>query len=285
LFRDWYIFYLSGRAILEGTSPYAVPGFFNPIQVAWILSPTTVLPFSVWVGVMCAAAFMLVVALNKNRSHWTLLSLPFMFGLIMGSLDMFLWVPARLLGGWGLPLLTLKPQLGAFIIPLQLGVWWREKKIKELKRFAFGFVLLWGIPTIIQPAWIMNWIQAAIPSGPDRLHWAASIAGFSSVTGGDLFYLLLFALFILVLFALGSNEFYLAASFAPYIWPSDWVIASEFATWRFTLLSWALVPTGLGDNGAQFYFLLGFLIWAERNPNWVCAWTRRFGRLFRARDG
>ena len=203
----------------------------------------------------------------------------------MGSLDMFLWVPARLLGGWGLPLMTLKPQLGAFIIPLQLGIWWRERNFKELKRFVFSLALLWGIPTLLQPSWIMDWTQAAIPSGSDRLHWAASVAGFSVVTGGEMFYILLFVLIVVILFVRGSNEFYLAASFAPSIWPSDWILASEFITWRFTLLSWALVPTGIGDNGAQFYFLLGLLIWAERNPDGARAWMRRLGGLFHARGG
>lgn len=285
LFRDWHIFYQAAAAVREGTSPYAVGGFFNPIQVAWILSPTTVIPFSAWVGLMCAAAFLLVVVLNKKKAHWTLLSLPFIYGLFMGSLDMFLWVPARLFGGWGLSFLTLKPQLGAFIIPLQLGDWWRKKNFREIRRFALAITLLWGVPTIIQPAWIMDWIQAAVPSGSDRLHWAASIAGFSTITGGDIFYLFLFAAVILIMFVLGSNEFYLAASFAPYIWPSDWVITSEFATWRFTLLSWALVPTGIGLNGAQFYFLLGLLIWAERNPERIRAWICRAVGLFRIRSG
>lgn len=265
LFRDWFIFYLAGRAALEGKPVYTVPGFFNPIQVAWLLAPTTVLPFSTWVVVMCATSFALVVVLTRKKSHWTLLSLPFIFGLTMGTLDMFLWVPARLLGGWGLPLLTLKPQLAAFVIPLQMRVWWQERNWKEFKRFGLVTAWLWGIPILLRPQWIGEWLRAASISIPDRLHWAASIAGFSTVTGGEWFYFVLFAIVLAILLIRGRNEFYLAASFAPFIWPSDWIITTEFITWRFTVLSWLLVPTGIGVNGAQFYSLLGILIWIEQN--------------------
>ncbi|MFO3797871.1 MAG: hypothetical protein ACK8QZ_11425 [Anaerolineales bacterium] len=265
LFRDWFIFYLAGRAVLDGQPVYTVPGFFNPIQVAWLLAPTTILPFSTWVIVMCAASFALVVILSRKKSHWTLLSLPFIFGMAMGTLDMFLWTPARLLGGWGLPLLTLKPQLAAFIIPLQMRAWWQERNWKEFKRFAAVTALLWGIPILLQPGWVAEWLHAAASSAPDRLHWAASIAGFSAVTGGDWFYFALFAIVLLLLLRRGRNEYYLAASFAPFIWPSDWLIATEFATWRVTILSWLLVPTGLSENGAQFYLFLGVVIWTEQN--------------------
>jgi len=280
LFRDWYIFFQAGKAIQEGISPYLVEGFINPIQTAYLLSFTTFFPFTVWVAIMCGAAFILIIVLNKKKSHWTLLSLPFIFGLSMGSLDVFFWVPARLLGGWGLPLLTLKPQIGVYVIPLQLGIWLRNRNFKEIRHFAIGFGLLWGIPTLVQPKWVVEWLRA-LPGLDERMHWAASLAGFSALTGGELFYILIFIAITMILLFRGSNNFYLAASFSPSIWPSDWIIASEFISWRFTILSWILVFTGLSQNGAQFYFLLGFLVWAEQHPERLRNWLAKARNLFR----
>lgn len=272
LFRDWYIFYVAGQSLHAGISPFLVEGYFNPIQVAWLISFTTWIPFSIWAPLMIALSFLCVVLLAKKRSHWVLLSLPFIFGMTMGSLDLFLLVPARFLGGWGLSLLTLKPQLGMLLIPIQLMDWWQKKKYRDILNFFTATVLLWGIPTLINPTWLQEWWNA-LPPIRSRMDSAASISGFVALTGGAWVYILLFGIvFGLVLFK-RSQAFYLIAAFSPSIWPSDWVITYEFITWRFTLLSWLLIFTGVSKNGAQFFFLLGLLIWLEQNPD---TWKRFF---------
>jgi hypothetical protein len=268
IFRDWYIFYAAGQAVSMGISPYKVEGFINPIQVAWLLSFTSWLPFSVWVPIMISLSFIAIVFLAKKRSHWILLSLPFIFGITMGSLDAFLWVPARLLGGLGLSLLTLKPQLGLLLIPMQLLEWWRKKNWREISAFFIASIVMWGIPTLIQPHWIKDWLTA-LPPMSTRTTDSASVAGFSALTGHEWFYVALFAIVLVILLFYKSQDFYLAAMFSPSIWPSDWIICAEFATWRFTLVSWLLVPTGLTTNGAQFYWLLGALVWFEQHPDSV----------------
>lgn len=252
----------------NGISPYEVEGYLNPIQVAWLISFTTKIPFAIWVPIMICLAFLLIVLLAKRRSHWILLSLPFIFGMSMGSVDAFLWVPARLLGGWGLSLLTLKPQLGILWIPLQLLAWWCEKNWRDIIYFSIASLVLWGAPTLIQPGWIQDWL-AALPPISARMSGAASIAGFSALTGAEWVYIALFMVVLVVLMARKSKSFYAAAMFSPSIWPSDWIICAEFATWKFTLLSWALVPTGLSINGAQFYWMLGLLVWLEQHPEIV----------------
>jgi hypothetical protein len=277
LFRDWYIFYSAGEAVNHNISPYHVEGFINPIQVAWLLSFTTRIPFTVWVPLMISVSFLLIVLLARRRSHWILLSLPFVFGMAMGSLDAFLWVPARLLGGWGLSLLTLKPQLGVLWIPLQLLAWWREKNWRDIIYFSIASLVLWGVPTLIQPGWIKDWL-AALPSISTRMSGAASFAGFSALTGFEWIYIALFMVVLIVLMVRKSKSFYVAAMFSPSIWPSDWMICAEFATWKFALLSWALVPTGLSVNGAQFYWMLGLLVWLEQNPEVIRKLRERIKR-------
>ncbi len=266
LFRDWMIFYQAGRYVRDGLSPYQVEGFFNPIQVAWLLSWTTWLPFQVWVYGMIGLSFILLVVLLKKRAHWALLSLPFIFGMSMGSLDVLLWVPARLLGGWGLSLLTLKPQLALLVIPLQLSAWWRSGRRKEIERFFIATLIVWGVPTLLHPAWLPAWLRAVFTVDQRvRIHWAASLAGFSALTGYEGLYIALFFLVLLVFTLRGDDRYYLVAMFSPFFWPSDWILTAEYISWRFTLLSWLLVPTGLSPNGAQLYFLLGLLSAWEQN--------------------
>lgn len=282
LFRDWYIFYRAGQALSEGISPFRVEGFFNPIQVAWILSFTTWVPFSIWAPLMIVISFLLLVALARKRSHWILLSLPFIFGMIMGSLDAFLWVPARLFGGWGLALLTLKPQLGIILIPIQLLNWWCEDKRRDIANFLISTFLLWGIPTLIRPAWVKEWLNA-LPPLSSRMHFAASFSGFSALTGAEWIYVLLFGIVLTLILIKRSQAFYVVAAFSPSIWPSDWMIASEFVTWRFTVLSWLLIFTGLTVNGAQFFWLLGILIWLEQNPKYLqdfWKWVKSRGQFY-----
>jgi hypothetical protein len=279
MFRDWYIFYSAGRAILDGASPYGVVDYFNPIQAAWLLAPSTFLPFEIWVAVMIALSFLAVILLCRKNSHWTLLSFPFVFGMIMGSLDLFLWVPARLLGGVGLALITLKPQLAVFLVPLQLAAWWREDRKRPILAFLISAGVLWGIPILIQPGWIGEWL-GSLPSPETRLIGAATLAGFGALTGGWFFYTAAFLGVVLALLLLKKDDYYLAASFSPAFWPSDWIIAAEYISWRFVILSWLLIPTGIGLNGAQFYFLLGFLVWGERNSDQIKAWLKeRFPSL------
>ena len=283
MFRDWYIFYSAGKAVLQGKFPYSVIDYYNPIQVAWILAPTTILPFEIWVYVMIALSFIGIVALCKRKSHLTLLSFPFVFGMTMGSLDVLLWVPSRLLGGVGLSLLTLKPQLAVVVAPLQLMSWYREDQKSEVVRFFISTILLWGIPTLIHPGWFMKWVNN-LPPIETRLHGAASLAGFHALTGGSAVYLALFFVILIWLLFKKRNDYYLAASFSPSFWPSDWMIAAEHITWRFTVLSWLLVPTGIGVNGAQFYFLLGFLIWIEKDYGKIKSWLENHLQVFKKRN-
>lgn len=271
MYRDWFVFYKAGKAVLTGISPYSVKDYFNPIQAAWLLAPTTLIPFRIWVLAMIGISFIAIVVLCGKKSHWVLLSLPFIFGMTMGSLDVFLWVPARLFGGVGLSLLTLKPQLAMIFVPFQLLEWWRDKENDELFRFGISTFFLWTIPTIIHPNWITDWLNA-LPPLESRLPDAASLAGFTVITGGWRYYVAAFVVVMFLLLIIKNNSYYLAASFSPAFWPSDWIIAAEHITWRFVLLSWLLVPTGISENGAQFYFLLGILIWIEKHFEKIKSW-------------
>ena len=266
MFQDFYIFYQAGQAIAAGLSPYTVPGYFNPIQAAWLLSFTTFLPFQVWAWILVALSAAGVILLARKAAIWYLISAPFIFGAYMGMLDVLLWIPARLLGGPGLALLTLKPQLAMIYIPFRLLEWKRAGDWKQIRLFVISILALWGIPTAINPAWIRTWL-AAMPTLESRMHGAASLAGYIVIFDQPVFYVVVFALVMGVLLWKGSNTWPLAMSFSPALNPVDWVMASEFWTWRLTILSWILTFAGVGIEhfqllrGSQALFILGICIW------------------------
>lgn len=261
-FRDWRIFFDAGTAVSRGLSPFTVSGYFNPVQLAWLLQWTVWIPFPAWVVIMCllTAAAILIVA--KRNAVWYFLSLPFIFSIWMGMMDMFLWLPARLFGGAGLALLTLKPQLFALYAPFQIAAWIREKNWRQIGLCLASVILLWGIPIAIRPSLLTDWLRA-LPTLESEL-FASSIAGYSVIFGNLVFYYALFAGLVLFLLWKKSNAFYLASSFSPSFSLVDQCILAEFATWRYALLSWVLFPFGIGINGAQQFFMLGILIFIER---------------------
>lgn len=196
-FRDWRIFYDAGQAMRYGLSPFEVVGYFNPIQLAWFIRWTVWIPFPLWVAlaILCTSVAILIVA--RKNALWYFLSLPFIFSIWMGMVDMFLWLPARLFGGIGLSLLTLKPQLFALYAPFQIMAWVREKNFKQICLFIFSTFALWGIPALVYPPLITDWLHS-LPTLQDRL-FASSLAGYSIVFGSLLFYYSLFAVVMLLL--------------------------------------------------------------------------------------
>jgi hypothetical protein len=269
MFQDWYIFYQAGRAISEGISPYSVAGYFNPIQAAWLLSFTTWLPFQAWAWTMVALSFAGILIIARKRAIFYVLSAPFIFGAFMGMLDVFLWIPARLGGGLGLALLTLKPQLAMIYVPFRLMEWKRQGNIRQIVLFFTGTALLWGIPAMFSPGWVTEWIHS-LPTLTSRMHGAASFPGYIVLFDQPIFFAAIFAIVMAWFLIKGNGAYYLAAAFSPSFSPVDFVIMSEFSTWRFTVLSWALAALGVGidtmqfGRGSQALFLLGILIYFEQ---------------------
>lgn len=283
-FRDWRIFYDAGLAMRYGLSPFVVRDYVNPIQLAWVLQWTVWIPFPVWVILMCVLTSAGIVIVAKRNAVWYFLSLPFTFSIWMGMMDMFLWLPARLFGGVGLALLTLKPQLFALYAPFQIAAWIREKNWREIGALTVSLVGLWGIPTLFYPPLITDWLNA-LPTLESEL-FASSFAGYSVIFGNLIFYYALFAALMLFLLWKRSTAYYLASSFSPSFSLVDQCINAEFATWRYALLSWLLFPFGVGVNGAQQFFLLGILIFVERrHGNFAGASIRSGEAVYKDFDG
>lgn len=258
-FVDWRIFYEAAKA----SDPYSVAGYFNPIQVAWALKITTFLPFTAWAFMMVALSMLAVLLVCKKNTHWVWLSAPFVCSMTWGSLDTLLLTPAFLFGGVGLSLITMKPQIAIILIPFKLAEWWRGGKVYEIRRFFIATALLWGVPTLVQPSWITNWLHA-MPSLTEKSGRAASLASWGS---GEVWVVAMFAIMLVVMLWLilkGNNNFYLPMIFSPVVAPSYHLISMQSIGWQYCLFSWVLTLAGIWLNGPRLFFLLPlFVLWGQ----------------------
>ena len=135
---DFLAFYYAARAVLEGTSPYAVHEFIGPYLQAMLFTPLALLPLPVAYGVYLAFSLYLLWRLLRKRAVWALLSFPILFSLFVGQVDLPL---ALTIGAvpWLLPLAMIKPQVGLIMAPWLLR---RFSKQDWLRAIALGGAFL-----------------------------------------------------------------------------------------------------------------------------------------------
>ncbi|RMF74982.1 MAG: hypothetical protein D6740_01555 [Alphaproteobacteria bacterium] len=123
---DWYdVFRPAGEAILQGRSPYAVDGFYNPFWGALIAVPFAMLPEPLGRGVWFAVSFLLyaVAAVRFGARRGALaafmVSPVVVQGLHNGNVDALVLLGMGLPGAAGVWLAMLKPQISAGML-----LWW-----------------------------------------------------------------------------------------------------------------------------------------------------------------
>ena len=259
MFIDWRIFYDAGAAVLAGLSPYSVAGYYNPMVVALLLAPTTLIPFDVWVWVMIGLSAVGIITVCRKRSHWVLLSFPFIYGMSWGSLDVFLFAPSVFFGGTGLALITLKPQLAIFIVPLKLAQWYRAGDWRNIRRFVLAAGYLWTLPVLLFPKWPQEWLQS-MPKLSERSLGAASLAGLDFGAWWAVLLLACMLGVVVWLIAKRRAEFHLPMIFAPSLWASDYLTTMQSASWLTWLAGWVFALTGF----SWMFALMPLVIETER---------------------
>ena len=145
---DFDVFYAAGQAILHGQNPYVNSGFFNPIHVAWLMTPLALLPFEVAWRLYAGLAFFSVgwaiLRLFPVRVAWVAALAP--FGLLValtGNLDGWVLLGASWGSPWGVFLLLMKPQMGLFAALL---LWWKHRRNLALTVAieVVAIVSVWG---------------------------------------------------------------------------------------------------------------------------------------------
>ncbi|MFP3852850.1 MAG: hypothetical protein ACLFWD_01005 [Anaerolineales bacterium] len=123
---DWEIaFRPAALAVVNGESPYSIPGFFNPPWTIIPLIPLAVLPARIGWGLYTVIGFLilglLAIRFKANRITFALLlsSPPVLHGVLNGNLD-WLALSGLLFPRWlGLFFISMKPQIG-----IGVAVYW-----------------------------------------------------------------------------------------------------------------------------------------------------------------
>jgi hypothetical protein len=162
---DFDIFWRGGRSLLEGTSPYQVPGFYSPLPLAVLFAPLALLPLPVAYAIfVLASLWMLWKAAGSRgyRSGWALVSFPVLFTFFVGQVDLILALSAALLGPLALPFLLAKPQI-AFVAAPWLLLHSDRRKLALGTGAMLGMLLLcfW-----LRPDWVSEWL-ASTPQRAD----------------------------------------------------------------------------------------------------------------------
>ena len=87
---DFDIFWRGGRSLLEGTSPYQVPGFYSPLPLAVLFAPLALLPLPVAYAIFVLASLWMLWKAAGWRGGWALVSFPVLFTFFVGQVDLIL---------------------------------------------------------------------------------------------------------------------------------------------------------------------------------------------------
>lgn len=139
-----------GQALLNGTYlpryPLPTQGFF--VVLALLSRPVDI-------ALIVGLSFLALLHIFKRRAPLWCMYAPILQGLVTGNLDVLaLWLLVRA-SPVSLALLTLKPQLFLFALPVLI------QRREIWKPFALWTALLWIPPTLIYPQWIGQFITGA----------------------------------------------------------------------------------------------------------------------------
>jgi hypothetical protein len=152
---DFLIFYFSGRAVWEGTSPYLVDGFISPYPLAVLFAPLALLTVSDAYVLYLAVNLFLLWKTMRRRMIWALLAFPVLFTLYVGQIDMVLALGIGLVP-WLLPLAIVKPQVGFVLAPWIVR---RYSRLDWWKAAGVGGAFL-ALCFIMRPTWVGEWLAA-----------------------------------------------------------------------------------------------------------------------------
>jgi hypothetical protein len=163
---DFLVFWGIARAILQGNSPYSIPGSFYPPATSYLFTPLALVPPEISfiaMTLLSCAAFATVI--KKPADLVWLLFWPVGQVLYSGQTSL-LFVPLialiasqdRRVSAIGAALLTLKPQIAIIILPWYVVRW----VIDDRRRLAYFIsascaVHLW--PLLIRPGIFIEWFN------------------------------------------------------------------------------------------------------------------------------
>ncbi len=244
------LFYLVGLIIPTGFdwNVSFSKGIVPPIWTPWIAVILKVLNWPL----LIALTLLAVVIRTRlyTRSPWpvalAILSLPTLWVLFIGNLDGLVLLGLLLLP-WGVPLVTMKPQIAAFAL--------------LAKKSSIMAGIIWGLLSlVIYGFWPKNFLQVLTPAW--RVEWVQDISLFP--------WGLLIAIPLLWLSRTDEDLLMIAGSFAtPHLFPYHYILVMPALgrmspIWMLScwLLSWSpLIANWVGPIGWRMGNLFGLLLW------------------------
>src|SRR5512139_2633452 len=174
MFGDFDVLYRIGQEMLAGR--YSQESLY-PLPAAVLFAALALLPRDVALGLVLGTSIIVLIALFKWRAALWVMYLPVMNVLVMGQIDLICLGLLRIGTPLTLALLSLKPQLFPLALPVLIAnraLW---------KRTALYIALLYGIPTLIAPGWIGQWLRQMDDGRLSALNgasfWSVPMIGFA----------------------------------------------------------------------------------------------------------
>lgn len=278
---DFSVFWETGRALLEGRDPYAVPFSAYPPAAAYFYALFALLPLALAFPLWSGANILFLLDTLRRRGlarqfpAW-LAATPSLFVLLTGQIDLFyLWLAQFLFTNsrWTVipaALVTLKPQVAFVVLPWHLLRWLRSAP-RRLLIWSGLCLLLHGFPLLIDPQVYQRWFAVLHEQAGWRAPLSTGIFLFSNL-GIPAWILAVPALLIAAWGLTRGSETARAALLLAQpsgVWYQD-VLLTGAAPWKFFLpLTWgAFALSYLSQNSLPFLLIpLGVIFWYEILPH------------------
>lgn len=212
-----------GESLISGTY---IPRYPLPMQGIFVV--LALLPRPVDIALIIGLSLFALLNIFKRRTPLWIMYAPILQCLATGNLDVLaLWLMLRA-SPVSLALLTLKPQLFLFALPslIQRREMWRP--------FIAWCALLWGLPTLLRPQWIGEFIGGAsdgrIESGTSASLWPVPLLALMLIV-----YLIIARRFVWRVIASSLNPLLRAYDYTMLAGASLWLIP---ASWLCVWLMW-----------------------------------------------
>jgi hypothetical protein len=164
-FSDFTVYWKIGRGALAGQSPYYdVAQSWYPPAVSYAFALFGLFPLEVAVWVWRAILLAALVLTMRRYGKWIAFFAPLPFVIVAGQVDLLLVLALGLLDrrGWkaaiGATLFTLKPILGAVVLPWYLWRWLRGDRVTLARFLGLSLAVhLW--PLLIRPTVWREWFE------------------------------------------------------------------------------------------------------------------------------
>lgn len=201
------------RLVVDGKTPYANADFYNPIWLAWLLSPFALLDehmgWALFLVMALVGYFIAYQRLTGNLLRTVLLMLsPLTWhGLINGNIDWLVMLGAVIPPWVGVWLLALKPQMSLGVLIVYVVRAFRQRRLLAI----FGPLILtvvWSVSAGLYPAQF----------DMERLTWNCTLWPWGLLPG--------LAILVIALWRDDARLAWLVGPFcAPYLAPHSWVAA------------------------------------------------------------